>query len=65
MRSMLAPRAAICPAMAETAAGASGLPSSVTCSTPPRETGSTEEGQEPVVISASRPRSAASPLTAA
>ena len=63
IRSMLAPLAAIRPAMAVMAAGASGLPSRVTCSRPPRLTGS--PGPEPVVISASRPRSAASALTAA
>ena len=67
IRSMFAPLAAIRPAMAVMAAGASGLPSRVTCSRPPRAAGSpaTPEAAEPVVISASRPRSPASALTAA
>ena len=60
MRSMLAPLAAIRPAMAVMAAGASGLPSRVTCSCPLRGAGS----PEPIVNSASRPRSPASAWTA-
>ena len=67
IRSMFAPLAAIRPAMAVMAAGASGLPSRVTCSRPPWAAGSpaSPEAAEPVVISASRPRSPASALTAA
>ena len=60
IRSMLAPLAAIRPAMAVIAAGVSGLPSTVTCSRPPPAGTS----PEPVVISAARPRSAASAVTA-
>ena len=63
IRSMFAPLAAIRPAMAVMAAGASGLPSTMTCSRPERAAGSA--AAEPVVISASRPRSAASAVTAA
>ena len=63
IRSMFAPLAAIRPAMAVMAAGASGLPSRVTCSRPARPAGS-PAAAEPVVISASRPRSPASALTA-
>jgi hypothetical protein len=57
---MLAPLAAIRPAMAVIAAGASGLPSRVTCSRPPRDAEFAEDEEpgrsEPVVISAARPR---------
>ncbi len=60
IRSMLAPLAAIRPAMAATALGRSGLPSTVTCSRPRRGGGS----PQPVVISASMSRSAASARTA-
>ena len=67
MRSMFAPLAAIRPAMAVIAAGASGLPSRVTCSRPARAAAGSDGAarSEPVVISASRPRSPASALTAA
>jgi hypothetical protein len=51
IRSMLAPLAAISPAMTVIAAGASGLPSRVTCSRPPRagEFGHDEES-DPAVL---------------
>ena len=69
IRSMLAPLAAIRPAMAVIAAGASGLPSTVTCSRPRRADSAEDDEEpgrsEPAVISASRPRSAASALTPA
>src|SRR5215472_2865110 len=58
--SMFAPRAAICPAMAAITAGVSGAPSTVTCSRPPRPRA---RSPDPMVISASRPRSAASAVT--
>ena len=60
IRSMLAPLAAIRPAMAAMAAGASGRPSTVTCMVPPRRGG---RSTDPMVISTSMPRSAASPVT--
>ncbi len=60
IRSMLAPLAAIRPAMAATTAGASGRPSTVTCMVPRRRGG---RSTDPVVISTSMPRSAASPVT--
>ena len=60
IRSMFAPLAAIRPAMAATAAGLSGRPITVTCSWPRCRAGS----PEPIVISASSPRSAASARTA-
>ena len=65
MRSMLAPSAAIPPATAATALGWSGLPSTVTCSRPRTRAEPARAGDsaEPVVISASRPKSAARSLT--
>ena len=60
MRSMLAPLAAIWPAMDATTAGVSGLPRTVTCRLPRRRGGGSPA---PTVISASMPRSAASVVT--
>ena len=58
---MLAPLAAIRPVMAASASGRSGLPMTVTCS--PGDAGESAADADPVVISASRPRSAASVVT--
>jgi len=61
IRSMLAPLAAIRPATAATPSGRSGLPSTVTCSRPliPPERAREAGSADPVVISASSPRSPA------
>ena len=63
---MLAPFAAIRPATAATPSGSSGLPSTVTCTLPPALLEPARDGRsaDPVVISASRPRSPASSVTA-
>ena len=65
IRSMLAPLAAIRPATAATPSGCSGLPSTVTCSLPLTLPDDARAGgsADPVVISASSPRSAASSVT--
>ena len=65
IRSMLAPLAAILPATAATPSGSRGLPSTVTCSLPLTLLDDARDGAsaEPVVISASSPRSLASSVT--